>query len=201
MKSVLTALLVCASCFCLNASAQNEAIPFYNANPNNQYLAFGGAGFVFVPTVPIEITALGFNSFDLANSPYLVSLYNFNGSLLSSATVSTGSSFLNQTYYQSITPVILPAFSTNFIDAAEVSNPNTWYGGSVGNIGGGSFTASPDITYVAGAVDFSGGVPLEQNPGDFFVDENFQFSVVPEPTISCLAVTGLLAMVWHRRQR
>lgn len=114
MKNALSCFCVFGYLLCINAFAQNEAILNYYGAVALGY-AENGAGFIFIPSVSIEVTALGFNGDDLATSPYQVSLYNQNGSRLATATITTGSTLYNQTYYQSIAPVILPAFSTNYI--------------------------------------------------------------------------------------
>jgi len=67
---------------------------------------------------------------------------------------------------------------------------SVWVGNVVGVDASGTFSVNSDISYLNSAVNFISGIPTVLNsPGDFFVDENFQFTVVPEP-----GVLGFLAL-------
>jgi hypothetical protein len=195
MKTILSAILGSLILVCLNASAVNEAIPSYTTSPTVGF-STNGAGFEFVVGAnPIEVNALGFNGSDLLSSPYLVSLYSMTGTTLASATVTTGSSFINQTYYTSIAPIILPAYSTNFIGAGEVSG-GEW----LGNVAS-SFTPNSQIFYESAVEDFVHGIPQAyEGQNSFLIDENFTFTAVPEPSVACLGVAGgllILAVRWN----
>jgi hypothetical protein len=66
----------------------------------------------------------------------------------------------------------------------------------------GSFSINPDINYQVAAFDFVNGDPQTPLLKQFyFVDENFQFEVLPEPSVLCLGAAGLLGMVWHSSGR
>lgn len=203
LKHLLAALILGAAFLGPKAHATGEAIPFYGIDISNAIVGFStnGVGFEFVPQQTIQVTSLGFNGSDLTSSPYLVSLYNASGSLLSSATVTTSSTFFNQTFYQSIAPVTLLAGSTNYIGAGEVLD-NFWFGNSVGSAGGGTFSVNSDIDYLTGVNDFVGGLPQSDEGNNFLVDENFQFTVVPEPSVLGQGALGLLLLFarrfWHR---
>lgn len=164
-----------------------------------------GAGYEFSPNVEIAVTALGFGGIDLENNPYQLDLYQVtvNGPIatIASAEVTTGGTLYNQTYYQSIAPVVLFPGQHYYLEASAVGNSH-WSGFVIGlNPQDGSFSINPDINYQAAVDDFVNGYP--QNPLSkqiFFVDENLQFEVVPEPSVLCLGAAGFLAMVWQRRQ-
>jgi hypothetical protein len=199
--------------FCLHASPQNEAIPLYTigGNPTNSnvvgYSEYG-AGFSFSPNVSIAVTGLGFGGSDLANSPYTVSLFNATGNLLASVQVTTGSTFYNQTYYQSIPSLDLTAGDTYYLGAEESSGgggplPNYWVGDVTGGSLGGAFSVNPDITYLNSELGFMppGTFPgTPQGSSYFFVDENFEFTVVPEPSVFGLLAVGATALLACRRR-
>jgi hypothetical protein len=195
MKTILSAILGSLVLVCLNALAANEAIPSYTTSATVGY-STNGAGFAFVVGAnAIEVNALGFNGSDLVSSPYLVTLYSMTGATLASATVTTGNTFINQTYYANIAPLILPAYSTNFIGAGEVSG-GEWSG----NVAS-SFTPNSGIFYESGVEDFVHGIPqVYEGQNTFLIDENFTFTAVPEPSTACLGVAGgllILAVRWN----
>jgi hypothetical protein len=193
MKAIAVAsvLFTFTSLLMLQASPQ-EGIPIYTfGNVSVVGYANNGAGFAFSPNVPIAVTALGFGGSDLTSNPYQVTLYNSSGTQLATAHVTTGSPFSNQTYYQGISAVNLTAGATYYLQATEAGNTNSvWVGNVVGVDASGTFSVNSDISYLNSAVNFISGIPTVLNsPGDFFVDENFQFTVVPEP-----GVLGFLAL-------
>ena len=192
MKAIVTlsafALLLGHAAF-----AQPEAITSYTPGHLVGF-ASGGAGYSFMPKTSIEITALGMGG-DVTNSPYQLGLYNASGGLLATAVVNSTDSQYNQSYYQSITPIVLSAFSTNYIQAIGLDNGNIWVGSIVGVDGGGSFAVNSDLNYIAGAANFVGGIPSTQNAGDLFAGANFEFTSVPEPSASCLGLAGLLGLI------
>lgn len=196
MKITFSAISVSLFLLCFTASAQQEAVPSYTLGPIVGY-STNGAGFAFSPNVSIAVTALGYGGSDLLNYPYQVSLYNSIGNQLATTQVTTGSTLYNQTYYQGITPVDLTAGNTYYIGAVEVGDPsgNEW----VGNVAG-SFSVNSDITYLNGGTDFVSGIPISSVGNNFLVDENFQFTVVPEPSVLCLGAAGLLGIAWRRRR-
>lgn len=198
LKPLLAVLILAAAFLGLNARASNEAIPFYAIDSNAPVNFFtNGVGFEFVPDQNITVNSLGYNGLDLANSPYLVSLYNGSGNLLASTVITTGSTLFNQTLYNSIGGVNLLAGTTNYIGAAELTG-NDWIGNTVGAAGNGTFTVNPDINYITGVSDFIGGLPQADQGDNFHVDENFQFTVVPEPTVLGQGALGLLLLFARR---
>jgi hypothetical protein len=207
MKTIAVAsvLFTFTSLFVLHASPQ-EGIPIYTfGNVSVVGYALNGAGFSFSPNVPIAVTALGFGGSDLAVNPYQVTLFNSSGTQLATARVTTGSPFSNQTYYQGISAVDLTAGATYYLQATQAGNTNSvWVGNVVGVDSSGTFSVNSDISYLNSAVNFISGIPTVLNsPGDFYVDANFQFTVVPEPgVLGFLALGGLFfSRRWHSRIR
>lgn len=202
MKIILSTLVALLS---LQAMAQEEAVPAFSTNAAvATYLSRSdGAGFQFSPTVEIAVTALGFGGMDLGNYPYQVNLYQtlpHENALIATVEITTNSTFYNETYYQSISPVALSPKSTYYLEAGAVDT-SIWTGMVI--IPGqedGSFSANPDINYVAADSDYVNGVPQVTYGRFFFADENFQFTVVPEPSVLGLSAAGLLGMIWHRRR-
>jgi hypothetical protein len=207
MNIILSTLLGCLSLFCLKAVAQEEAVPAFSTNGVAvPYLGYSnGAGYEFSPNVEIAVTALGFGGMDLGNYPYQVSIYTKPANVtetVATAEVTTSSTFYNQTYYQSVTPVDLFPNQQYFIEASAVGD-SLWVGAAISDQPqGGSFSVNSDIKYESAGNDFINGIPQNIFPQFvFFTDENFQFTVVPEPSILCLAAAGLAGMIWHRRRR
>jgi hypothetical protein len=203
IKTIVAAFVAYASLSGLHASAQEAISSYIIGSPNVVGYATNGAGFAFSPTASIAVTALGFGGSDLANYPYQVSLYNASGTQLATAQVTTGSSLVNQTYYQGISAVDLTVGATYYLGAVEVGDPfgNYWVGTVVGDGLGGTFTVNPDINYLNSETDFFSGIPTNpQGSSYFFVDENFQFTPVPEPSVLCLSAAGLLGVAWSWRR-
>jgi hypothetical protein len=202
MKTIAFALVVSATFSSLRASAQQEAIPFFTGGSAVGY-ADNGAGYAFTPVDPMVVTALGFGGANLAQYPFQVSLYSSLGTQLASATITTGSTFYNQTYYETVLPVILTPGSTYYLGAEAPGAGNIWLGNVIGPTGG-SFTVNPYINYVTADVGFMSPGTVPGTPsggaGYFFVDENFQFTtVVPEPSILGLVAAGggLMLALWR----
>ena len=203
--SFRTAICAGAALFCLHVSAQQEAIPSYAILPGNVVgYATNGAGFAFSPTVSIAVTALGFtygndtSPFD----PYRVSLFDASGNQLATAQVSTANGFHNQTYYQGISAVDLTAGATYYVGAVDVgASSGYWLGSVVGAVDGSPFSVNPDISYLSGNTGFMppGTIPGTAQGQNYLVGANFEFTVVPEPSVFCLSVTAIVGIAWRRR--
>ena len=207
MKTIFSASFVFATLMGLNTYAQNEAIPtwqdLWTATPGQSGAVYspnvvayinGGAGFAFSPNASIEVTALGYGIVGTNSASYQESLFDASGNQLARATVTTGDSFYNQSFYESISPINLTAGDTYYLQSVEIPG-NPWVG-DVSSV----FSVNSYITYLSSA---SGGFgePLTQlgSPAYYFEAPNFEFVPVPEPSVLALSVAGLLGLAWRRR--
>jgi len=163
-------------------------------------------GWTFQPQTSISVTALGaFNYVVPSEGGLEVGLWDSSGVLLASKTITAGSLSLDQSLYESITPVTLAADQTYYLGAFSPAGsfesivviPND-------GIGDGYATMSPEIQL--------GNVAYEQNsdfefpditansPGSAFIAPNFEFEPAPEPSTLCLLGAGsfVLLMMRHR---
>lgn len=204
IKRVIAVIFACAGLLCRSTSAQQEAIPsFYPGNVVG--FARNGAGFAFSPTVNIGVTALGYagdSTSDILNESCQVSLLDSGGNLLASQTITTGSTFYNQSYYNTISTIQLIAGQTYYLGAAGLNGMNIW----VGNVAGG-ITVNPDISYLFATAGLlpPGTVPGTTQGGVYLIGANMMFttSPTPEPSTLCLLAGGLWAcgfiVARHRR--
>ena len=205
MKTICSFLSVSLVSFCLHVSAQQEAIPSYSILPGNVVgYATNGAGFAFSPSVPIAVTALGFSyGNDTAPfDPYRVSLFDASGHQLATAQLTTANALHNQTYYQSISAVNLTPGATYYVGAVDVgASSGYWLGSVVGAVDGSPFSVDPAISYLSGNTGFMppGTVPGTALGQNYFVGANFEFIVVPEPSVFCLTMAALLGIARRRR--
>lgn len=194
----LTALALLVSATVCSAT---EGILTYSVNDAG--FIDGTVGWSFQPTTGISVTSLGvFQDVITNQSPLTVGLWAQNGTLLASATVTSADPLLNQTLYQSITPVDLTAGDTYYLGAYSAT----------GNIftpyeipPGGSAITSPGIqlgaaVWATNGVAFPGTVVGPS--GSAFLAPNFQYSV-PEPSVAALLAIGgsVLARQGVRRMR
>ncbi len=167
----------------------------------------GTGGWTFSPTVNISVTDLGAYDylFTSANdpSPISVGLWNANGTLLASSSVSFDSVLVNATRYEAVTPTFLSAGLTYYIGAYAPGGTIVLSGEDPGM--GGSVTMSPEINigmavYDPGAYGFpttSGG-----NQGSALIAPNFQFvDAVPEPSSGAFLILGLSLLANNKMQR
>jgi hypothetical protein len=194
---------------CFNASAQQEAIPSFRPGGVAGY-ATNGAGFAFSPLVPIAVTALGFCGSDFGSYPNQISLFNASGAQLASVQITTNGFLHNRTYYQSIPPLDLAVGATYYLGAEAVGPPtNHWQGAvidpSLGGSLGGRFAVNPDISYLTDAAGFMPPGTVSgtstPNPGVFLAAANFEFTVVPEPSVLSISLPALLAIALARNPK
>lgn len=174
MKLPLLALLLAAS-----HALAGEAVLLSTPNLGGGY-ATQGAGFAFRARTNLLITALGFQ----LNPSYIdirtarVDIVSASGVILASAFPSTNSSKLGLNYYEPITPLAIPAGTTNFVrgymhQGSNMDVPDVWLGG---------FVETNQIV-VANEVGFLGsgaGMNLGGYYTNYFLQgANFQFSVIP----------------------
>jgi hypothetical protein len=192
----LTALALLVPATICSAS---EGIFTYTVN--NFGTINGTVGWDFRPTTDISVTSLGiFQEAMGSQSPLTVGLWDQNGSLLASASVTSSDPLFNQTLYQSITPVTLTSGTLYFLGAySDTGLISTPYEVPPG----GSATTSPEIR-LGGAVWNTNGVAFPSDPvgppGSAFLAPNFQYTV-PEPTVAALLVLGSSVVAWQGVRR
>jgi Domain of unknown function (DUF4082)/PEP-CTERM motif len=163
----------------------------------------GTAGGTFQVTRPESLTALGCFDYVFGLNPgtIQVGLWDDAGNLIASNTISSDSPLVNQSRYQSITPVPLDpgqlyhlgAYSTNGTINLDVAAPSL----------GGSVVTAAQIT-LADSARAEGGffspVSVPSTPGALYLGANFQFQDrVPEPSSGLLVgLAGLLFLVCRR---
>jgi hypothetical protein len=168
--------------------------------------ATNGAGFEFSPGVNMALTALGFGGSDIANYPYQVTLYNASGTALATAQLTTSSTFYNQSYYHSVSPVTLTAGSDYYVGAVQVGDPggNFWAGYAIETGVNGAFAPNADINYLSYDAGFGppSNIPTVTGANNgYLIGANFQFTVVPEPSVLCLGLAGVLGLFLTQRRR
>jgi hypothetical protein len=208
MRFLLSIVMLAAA---WTAGAQGTSQPAIRGYTN----AIGGifsatAGWSFQPATNIVVTELGCLADFFPNNPGAaqveVGLWQANGALVASNSITASSTLLNGSLYASITPVPLTPGQTYLVGVyfpgssftLDVATP-TLNSGGVSN--------SPDIlglqsAYGTGgfASPAGGGTPV---PGAAFLGPNFQYQGgVPEPS-SCLllGLGGLLLAARWARQR
>ena len=164
-------------------------------------------GWTFQPLTDIDVTALGAFDYVVPGTGVLdVGLWDSTGTLLASGTISATSTSINQSLYQSITPVMLTAGQTYYLAAYSPSGSFSFYVvGPDNGPNGGNATMSPEIQLGAAAYTPDAGFAFpsttEGSSGDAVIAPNFQFEVVPEPSTFCLLGGGLIILMAMRRRQ
>jgi hypothetical protein len=195
--------MVSALVLCAGAQAQAaEAISDYGAGIAGGY-AYGGAGFAFTPLENMEVTSLGYSQNILTNftdysGAAQVSLWDSAGDLLSTALVKDTASTINQSYYQTVSPVTLEAGETYYIGGVIPANGLWESSASIG-----TFSVSPDITYLGVAYGTSLWQGLQPDTtGELTEGPDFQYTqtAVPEPSVLALGGLGLATLALSARK-
>ena len=198
MKLALSATVLAVT-FAVRVQA-TEAI--LTDSPNEVGFSQGTAGWTFQPLTDISVTALGAFQDAVTNTPAIeVGLWNATGTLLASNTITTASLLVDQSMYESITPVTLMAGQTYYLGAFGGPLAVTVYDPTVGP---GSVTLASELQLGA-AVSSTNNVfefPIgdQGSPGSSVLVPNFEFTVVPEPTTLCLLGGGLFIFTARRRR-
>ncbi len=199
---LLLQILALAVAGAANAQGTFEAI-VVNFSSDTALFMQGTAGWTFQPTTNISVTELGAFNYLLSGQDAIpVGIWTAGGTLIASNSITTNSPVLNQTRYQSITPVPLNPGQTYHIGAFVngVISPNI-----LGN-GLGDFAPGPGILiggYAVGTNGFSFPSPIPGGAGYILQAPNFRYTGnVPEPAAFAFLCLGTLALVlWPAGRR
>jgi hypothetical protein len=181
MKYLISLVALAAMCAGL-AQGASEAIVDYEASGTLAYAPT--LGWTFESTNAFAVTQLGcfakvFEDYPLVTSVQ-VGLWNNSGLLLASNSITPSSSLVDQTRYETITPVALAA--------RQVYHLGVYYPGSslgldvAGPTVGGFVTAAPEIQVDAvafGSNGFASPVGMPGTAGSIIAGPNFRFQTVP----------------------
>jgi hypothetical protein len=197
MKFLLSLAALAATCTAF-AQGTSEAILGYTDNISGFFDTT--TGWTFQTTKALTVTELGCFAKVFDDNPAVtaiqVGLWDHNGSLLASNSISPGSILFDQTRYESITPVSL--------DSGQTYHLGVYYsGGSIGLDAagpstGGTVSASPEIQLDGTALSTSGfAFPAEDagTAGSIYAGPNFQFQAQPKLTLQ-LWPTNQVRLSW-----
>jgi len=169
------------ACFALNHAAfASEAIQTATPNVNESFVTDDGAGFAFRPRTNILITALGYQFSSNSYVTGKVEIVDAARVVLTSAIISTNSPKVNEIYYEPIAPVVIPAYSTNFVLGQDheffLTNFTAfWLGGLLDT---NEFSVAPELDYLGAAIGTNLPISSKTN---LFQGANFQFIAQPSP--------------------
>jgi hypothetical protein len=215
MKKIFCLLSFLAGALTSNAQGPVEAMLNYDDANSSGGVFYGSItsvinrslGWTFQPLTDIDVTALGAFDYVVPGTGVLdVGLWDSTGTLLASGTINAASTSINQSLYQSITPVMLTAGQTYYLAAYSPSASFSFYVvGPDNGPNGGNATMSPEIRLGAVAYTPNAGFAFpeitEGSSGDAIIAPNFQFTVVPEPSTFCLLGVGLVILLAIQHQR
>ena len=205
MKFLLSLVLLAANCPAF-AQSTSEAILGYSGSFSG--LVSTTAGWTFQPNANLSATSLGCFANIFANNPTAsaiqVVLWGQSGVLLASNTITSSSILIDQTRYESITPV---ALASGLVYHLGVFYPGGSLGLDVVSPGsGGLVLASADVQLDGTALSPSGfSFPVQQGgtAGSIYAGPNFRYSGgVPEPSSFLLLGLGGLALAsrWQKQR-
>jgi len=181
MKFLLSLVALAVTCTGL-AQGTSEAILDYAGNLTASMSKT--VGWTFQPTGPLTVTELGCFAKVFSDNPAItdiqVGLWQHDGSLLASNSITSGSPLFDQTRYDTITPVTLAAGQTYHL--------GVYYSGGrigydlAGALANGSLSASPQVqvggTAVA-ALGFAFPPEVAGTAGSIYAGPNFLFQTQP----------------------
>jgi len=186
---------------CTHTAFAFEGILTYTGSDAG-YVA-GTSGWSFTPLDNISVTSLGcFNYVLSGQSPISVGLWASDGTLLASDVVNSGSPLLNQTRYESVSPVNLNAGSTYYVGA--YSTDGVIILTAAEPTSGGVVNTSSHIQIGQAAYNASGFAfpnTLTGSAGSALLTANIQY-IVPEPSSAMLLSVGgaSAALAWRKRR-
>ncbi len=187
------------------AQGNFEAITNSAPSPSLGGSFSGSAGWTFTTSESIEITNIGVFKYvvDL-NGPTLVGLWDNSGHLLASNLVTSSSTFLNQSLYTGVDPVLLSPSEIYHIGVFTLSGNNISLNVFVPGEGG--FVEASDDIQLRGYAQANDGFAFPPEiggpTGTIILGPNFLFSPgVPEPSAAALFGLGVMAFLYRFKRR
>jgi hypothetical protein len=191
---------------CVRICSATEAIVASGGVPG--YVE-GTGGWSFDSLTSISVTSLGAFDSTISDSasPIEVGLWDHTGLLLASVTVTSNSTLVDVSRYQSITPVTLTAGLTYYLGAYATAGGTIIVTGESPPPGGvgGFATTSPqiqigtDVYATNGGFTFPSIIDGDPHSGAAIMGPNFEFSAVPEPAVGGFALLGVAIVAFARR--
>jgi len=211
MKAFRLGLALLVAAMSVRADNRSEAILNYAGSTSEIYSTIysainGPVGFTFQPLTTISVTELGYFDYILTRPGSIsVGLWAADGTLLASNTITSGSLLLDQSRYESITPIFLQAGETYYVAAFSATGPFSAVAVDPNDgAANGYATSSPEIQIGQVAYEnnsvFGFPATLDGLPGSAIIAPNFEFQVVPEPTALGLMGAGLFFWPVIRRR-
>lgn len=161
----------------------------------------GTAGWTFQTTTNLQVVALGaLNSVVTGSGTIFVGLWNATGTLLASNAVTSSSALASDSRFEPIVPVMLAPMEMYHLGAYAASGTIGFT--TIDLMAGDSLFTAPWVEplYAAGANDaFAFPTGTGEDMGFYYMAPNFQFTLVPEPSV--LSLAGLGGLVWLARRR
>ena len=212
MRTLFCLSAILAAAATANAQGSVEAMVNYAAttpaNGSPVYSSIfseinGPVGWTFQPQDNIDVTALGaFDYLVPGRGGVDVGLWNASGALLASETITASSTAVDQSLYQSTSPVLLAAGQTYYVAAYSTTGTFSAVVVTPGSAPNGYATMSPEIQLGQVAYSANSGfvfpATLDGVAGDAIIAPNFEYAVVPEPSVWALLGAG--ALVFLRRR-
>ena len=165
----------------------------------------GPVGWTFKPTTAIKVTSLGvFDYLASGQGNLRVGLWDAGGTLLASQTVTSASASIGQSHYEPITALFLMGGQTYYLAAHSASGQLLAVVVTPDVLPNGYGTMSPGIQLGKAAYSSETGFSFqgttEGTEGYAIIAPNFQFQVIPEPSIMALLGVGLAGFLVTRRR-
>jgi hypothetical protein len=203
-------LLALAIVSIANALSASEAMLGYTGTTSDSFSPInavvpGTIGWTFQPLTSLSVTALGAFTYNLPSGSTDVGLWSSDGTLLASSVITSGSTLVDQSRYESITPILLTPGQTYYLGEFSSSGPIQSIAVYPTEPSGpdGYATMSPDIQLDDAAWQTNSIFEFPSitvgSPGAAIIAPNFQFQIIPEPSAVCLLGISSLILLAGRR--